>query len=194
MMGNATHQVAVLTVMATGTAGPLTLDQLDETLPIGRKQIATAAGKLIARTYLERLENGVYRLTSTGRRALEEGVVLRSGSYGRSRKHRFIANSLQQRAWSAMRLLGRFAMEDLLTLAVTDADRNPQTALRQYLKRLRIAGYIAELPVRRASNKPTSNGFKQWRLVRDSGASSPRYISKLHALKDWNTREVFPCA
>jgi hypothetical protein len=191
--GNATHQAAVLAVMATGNAGPLTIDQLDATLPIGRKQIASAAAKLMQRDYVERLETGVYRLTLTGREALEAGVSLNSGSYGkRRRKHRFVPDSLQQRAWSAMRLSKRFAMEELFTLAVLETDKNPKAALQQYIKRLGDAGYIAELPVKRPGESPTSNGFKQWRLIRDTGPASPRYISKEKALKDWNTREVFP--
>lgn len=194
MTGNATHQAALLAVMATGNSGPLTLDQLDATLPIGRKQIATAAAKLIQRSYVERLETGVYALTLTGRKALEDGASLTSGPHRGKRKHPLYRDSLQQRAWTAMRLSQRFTIGDIVTLAAQEGDKHPEQSLQRYFYRLTRAGYLVELPTRVKGSKETSNGFKQWRIARDTGEHSPRWLDRQQAFKDWNTREVFPCA
>lgn len=192
--GNATHQAALLAVMATGNGGPLTLDQIESALPIGRKQIATAAGKLIARDFVERTENGVYRLTLSGRQALQEGASLTSGPHRRKRKHPVFADTLQQRAWSAMRIRGnRFTIGDIAQLAATAEDLRPEQSLQRFFHRLTRAGYLAELPSRVRGVAETSNGFKQWVLMRDTGEHAPRWLDRQKAFKDWNTREVFPC-
>lgn len=180
-------------VMLSGNAGPLTLDQLDAALPIGRKQIATAAAKLIQRAYLERLETGLYRLTLTGREALEAGTSLSSGPHRGRRKHPVYSDSLQQRAWAAMRLQPRFTIGDIVTLAATPEDKDPEGSLQRFFYRLTRAGYLAELPTRARGTSPTSNGYKQWRLLRDTGEHAPRWLEAQKAFKDWNTREVFPC-
>jgi len=191
MRGNATHQAALLAIMATGNGSPMLLDQLDAALPIGRKQIATAAAELIARAYIERRETGVYALTETGKKALEDGQSLTSGPHRGRRKHPVYPNSLQQRAWSAMRLSCRFTIGDIVTIAATEDDQRPEQSLQRYFHRLTRAGYLVELPTRVAGNKARSNGLKQWMLVRDTGEYSPRWLEKQQAFKDWNTREVF---
>ncbi len=194
IIGNATHQAAVLGLMAALPDTEVTIEMLDRSLPIGRKQIATATGKLIQRSYVERSETGVYRLTLTGRQALATGVSLTSGPHRGQRKHPFYADSLQQRAWAAMRLTSRFTIGSIAQLAARDTDKHPEQALQRFFHRLTRAGYLVELPTRVKAAEPTSNGFKQWRLIRDTGAHSPRWLDRRQAFKDWNTREVFPCA
>jgi hypothetical protein len=192
--GNATHQAALLAAMANPFNGPATIDELAARLPIGRKQIATAAAKLIQRSYVERLETGVYALTLTGRKALEDGASLNSGPHRGKRKHPLYRDSLQQRAWTAMRLSQRFTIGDIVTLAAKEGDKHPEQSLQRYFYRLTRAGYLVELPTRvMMGSSATSNGFKQWRLLRDTGEHSPRWLDRRQAFKDWNTREVFPC-
>lgn len=190
--GNATHQAALLGVMASGNAGPLTMDQLDAVLPIGRKKIATAAGRLILRGFVERAETGVYALTLTGRKALAEGVSLKSGPHRGKRKHPVYRDTLTQRAWTAMRLQPRFSLGDIITLAANDQDGQPEKALQRFVHRLKSTGYLVELPARRRGSTRTSNGFKVFRLVRDTGEHAPRWIDRQRSMKDWNTREIFP--
>lgn len=153
LSGNATHQAAVLAVMATGNAGPLTIDQIDAALPIGRKQIATAAAKLIQRAFIQRLETGVYALTSTGRRALEDGASLTSGPHRGRRKIARHRDTLQQRAWTAMRLNASFTIPDIAMLAARPQDRDATGSLQRFFHRLTRAGYLVEMP-RRASSRP----------------------------------------
>lgn len=193
MAGTATHQIAVLAVMAHPFAGPATIDELDARLPIGRKQIATAAAKLIQRSFVERLETGVYALTATGRKALEDGAALTSGPHRGRRKHPAFADTLQQRAWNAMRLAGRFTIGDIATLAGRPEDKGVEGTLQRLFHRLARAGYLTELPKRVRGTEPGSNGFKQWRLTRDTGARAPQFLERQQAFKDVNTREVFPC-
>lgn len=190
--GNATHQAAVLAAMANPFNGPATIDELAARLPIGRKQIATAAAKLMQRDYVERLETGVYRLTLPGREALEAGVSLSSGPHRGVRKHMNYPDSLQQRAWSAMRLRGRFTIPDIVVLAANETDRKPEQSLQRFFHRLVGAGYLVLLPTRVPGQAETSNGHRQWRLVRDTGERSPRWLDRQRAFKDFNTREVFP--
>lgn len=193
--GNATHQAAVLAAMANPySSSAATIEELASRLPIGHKQIATAAARLMQRDYVERLETGVYRLTLTGREALQAGVSLTSGPHRGRRKHPVFANTLQQRAWNAIRLQnGRFTIPDIVQLAATQDDKNPEQSLQRFFYRLTRSGYLAELPTRVAGHSQTSNGFKQWRLVRDTGDCAPKWLEAQKAFKDWNTREVFPC-
>lgn len=192
--GNATHQAALLAVMATGNGGSLTIDQLDATLPIGRKQIATAAARLIQRAYVERAETGVYRLTLTGRKALEDGVSLTSGPHRKRRKYPVLQDTLRQRAWKAMRLNTRFTVPDIVTLAARDTDGDAEGNIRRFCHQLVRCGYLAQLPGLVRGNKETSPGFACYRLLRDTGDAAPQYRAKDRGFYDRNTREVFPCA
>lgn len=192
--GNATHQAAVLAAMANPFSGPATIEELASRLPIGHKQIATAAARLMQRDYVERLETGVYRLTLTGREALQAGVSLTSGPHRGKRKYPVHADSLRQRAWSAMRLSKRFTVPDLLTLAARDDDGNAEGNIRRFCHQLVKCGYLCQLPLRVAGQKETSPGHVCYRLLRDTGERAPQYRKLPRAFYDWNTREVFPCA
>lgn len=188
--GNATHQAALLAAMANPFAGPATIDELAARLPIGRKQIATAAAKLIQRSYAERLETGVYALTLTGRKALEEGASLTSGPHRGKRKIAMISDSLQQRAWTAMRLTASFTIADIAMVAAREDDAKPEASLQRFFHRLKRAGYLMEMPRRTGGQ----GGRKVFRLIRDTGCHAPRWLEAQKAFRDWNTREVFPCA
>nr|WP_170181927.1 hypothetical protein [Phreatobacter stygius] len=170
----------------------INIDQLADALPVSRKGISSAVGRLVARGYVERLEIGVYRLTVSGQEALGDGSARRFTHY-RTRKDRICPDSLRQRAWKAMRLQIRFAIGDIVTLAARPNDRNPENALNRWFKALTRTGHIVELPVRARGAAPTSNGFKQWRLVRDTGDIAPSLRGD-GSVVDRNTGEVFPCA
>ncbi len=142
----------------------------------------------MARGLVERLESGLYQLSVSGLVALEEGAFLKSG-YCRKvgeRKTPVFAEGFQQRAWKAMRLQGRFTIGDIVQLAAREETLKPEVSLQKLFVRLSKAGYVVELPVR-------IKGFKQWRLVRDTGAKAPCYVLNTKSFKDRNTLEVFPC-
>lgn len=190
--GNATHQAALLAAMSNPCKGPATIDELVARLPIGRKQIASAAAKLIQRDFVERMETGLYRLTSTGKDALEKGVSLSSGPHRGKRKYPVHADTLRQRAWAAMRLSKRFTVQDLLTLAAREDDGDAEGNIRRFCHQLVKSGYLAQLPVRVDGSRETSPGHVCYRLLRDTGARAPQYRKATRAFYDWNTRETFP--
>lgn len=190
LKGNATHQVAVLG--AVGREGAHSIDALAEHLPIARPKISTAAGKLIARGLLERVETGVFRLTPAGERFLDAGGDLKSGPRGptgpKSRPDTF-----RQRAWNAMRLAPRFTMADILVLAARPGDGFAEANLHRYVSQLVAAGYAAALPSRTAGDSPTSNGHRIYTLLRRDSETAPVCLEGGRALRDGDTGEVFPC-
>lgn len=195
MTGTATHQIAVMGALSTFYRSPccdgvaVTVEQLEIAVPIGRKQIATAVGKLIRRGYAERFEIGVYALTLTGRQALKDGTIMTSGPYRGQRKIPAYRDTLQQRAWAAMRLTPSFTIADIVLVAAKPEDASPDASLRRYFHRLKGAGYLVDMPRRTGGQ----GGPKIWRLVRNTGDQSPRWIDRSQSFRDFNTREVFPC-
>lgn len=184
----ATHQIAVLSVIGDGAVN---LNELETRLPLDRAQITAATGRLIIRGLLEREETGVYRRSPEGMRALRDGLKV-GGAPHKVRKDPIYARSLRQRAWAAMRLTIRFTVGSLAELAVID-ERDGEDSIRRFCLALTRAGYLAELPTRKRGAVAGSNGFKQWRLIRDTGELAPRYMQSKGAFADRNTREVFRC-
>lgn len=186
---DATHQIAVLGCMGTQA---ITLDTLAGNLPmIARPAIIAAAGRLVARGLVEREEDGVYRLSKAGVEALQDGLKIGGDSYKR-RKQPIYADSLRQRAWKAMQLQTRFTVGDLVQLAVRN-EKDGEDSIRRFCFALTRAGYLAELPTRVPGSVAGSNGFKQWRLIRNTGDIAPRYVQAERAFHDRNDGKVYKC-
>lgn len=186
---HATHQIAVLGNMGTEA---VTLDELDARLPmIGRAAIVAAAGRLVARGYVERQEDGVYKLSQAGIDGLKDGMKI-GGDPQKRRKNPVYADSLRQRAWKAMTLEKRFTVGAIAQLAVRD-ETDGEDSIRRFCLALTRAGYLAELPTRVKGEIAGSNGFKQWRLIRETGEIAPRYIAADKAFHDRNDGKVYPC-
>lgn len=163
---------AILTTLGHGSC--LTIDQLDTALPLNRRQISDGAAKLILRGLAERVEAGCYQLTSAGLEAAARGEAITSGPMGRhtAKARKPIADTLRQRAWTAMRMSGAFTV-GALVMAAGRGEADAENNLQRYLRRLKGAGYVAELPVRERGTALTSNGFKRYRLIRDTGPAAP---------------------
>ena len=186
---HATHQIAVL-----GNVGAeaITLDALCQRLPmITRAAVTAAVGRLVARGHVEREETGIYRLSQAGVEALKDGLKIGGDSYKR-RKNPVYADSLRQRAWKAMQLEGRFTVGSLAQLAIRD-ETDGEDSIRRFCLALTRAGYLAELPTRVKGEVAGSNGFKQWRLIRNTGEIAPRYVAADKAFHDRNDGKVYPC-
>ncbi|RIK92458.1 MAG: hypothetical protein DCC73_11790 [Proteobacteria bacterium] len=168
----------------------LTMDQLDPMTELTRRQIAKAAGKLISRGLLERIEAGCYQLTPAGIAARESGMPLTSGPNRRRpgpqpwRKETFRA-----RMWRVMRMKKVFTVPMLLELASRGPNDTAQGCHR-YLSVLRRAGYVMRLPGRAPGTAITSNGFAKYMLVKDTGHKWP--LVRKHGVYDQNLREVAP--
>lgn len=176
-----------------------TMDELDDALSLTRRQISNGAAKLVMRGFVERIEVGCYQLTEAGRKAIADGVEITSGpyrpDYGQARRPQ--RQTLRQRAWNTMRISSSFSISDLIVAAASGSERNAENNLQLYCRKLASAGYLAELPVRQAGTRLTSNGFKRYRLLKDTGNIAPVWRPKKRELFDHNLGpdgEVVSCA
>jgi len=175
-----------------------TIDHLDHALADHvRREIVKCAGRLVLRGLLERVELGCYQLTEEGKRAVASGEMITSGPYrpdrGRSRKPR---DSMRQRAWQAMRMSGAFTIGDIAIAAASSKDYSPERNLQKYFRALRAAGYLIELPIRARGTALTSNGFKRFRLMKDTGPIAPVFRQAQKSIFDHNLGdrgEEVPC-
>ena len=92
-----------------------------------------------------------------------------------------------------MRMGASFTSGEIAMTALSAPGDGAENNLRWYVRRLKQAGYLVELPVRQQGAKLTSNGFKRFRLIRDTGYQAPVYRPKLKALHDYNIGEDVPC-
>lgn len=188
--GTATHLIAVLGAIGNGQ---FTVEEIANHLPMDRRNVSTAAGRLISRKLIERIETGVFRLSAEGRSFLAEGRTIKCGPKG---KHTGVLapqpDSLRQRAWKAMQVSRRFTMDDLVRAATRPGDHEPRSNLQKYLKALTLSGHVALLPRRVPGTAMTSNGFKQWALNRDTGPVAPVARPKARCTYDHNRREAMP--
>lgn len=162
-------------------------------LRAARRSVSRAACALVARGYLCRLRTGLYQITADGRAALTLGVTITSGPPGPRNRARLVCDTLRVRAWRAMRVRRRFTIGELVADA-EGGERQPHGSISKYVAALKAAGYLRELPNRLPGTAPTSNGFKRFILVTDTGPRAPVYRPAPRLLHDPNTGEDVPCA
>ncbi|MNV18589.1 hypothetical protein D3C71_1094200 [compost metagenome] len=149
-----------------------------------RKQVISACDKLVSHAFLSRqqysdgkVKPGKFKLTPEGRIALEAGANLKSGPKGPSGKARDTAGSLREKVWRLLRIRQKASVPEVVAL-LCDGEATTQTVERttdnvqKYLRALRATGYLVEMR-REPGTKPTSNGFKRYLLVRDTGPLAP---------------------
>lgn len=185
---------AIMRHLADGAC--LTIDELSVALDLTRRQVSDGAAKLAARKYLLRMAKGCYRLSETGLEAAAAGEVITCGPTGPDTKpvRTKVRNTFRDRAWRSMRIRRQFTLADVIADAATDADTNSDSNMRRYLQFLKQAGYVAELRSRQPGTRMTSNGFKRYALVKNTGPLAPVYRPKVSALHDYNIGEDVPCA
>lgn len=193
MSGIATNQNALLRLFDPGT--PATIDELAEASAISRHETIKAAGYLINRGYLLRLENGVFALTEKGAQAQADGVEIRSGPMGpdTGKGRKPFRETLRQRAWNAMRVMTVFSTAEIVAVACDDPSEKDHANVRRYCRALTGAGFLMDMPTRASGAAETSNGFKRYRLFNDTGEIAPTYRNTKREVFDHNTREVFSC-
>lgn len=193
MSNSAKKQNALFAVFVAGEV--FTVATLSERSGISHHETIKTAGYLVNRSYLSRLENGVFTLTETGIEAQKNGVVIKSGPMGPDTgKGRVpFKNTLRQRAWSAMRIMTVFSISDLVAVAAIDPTQQDHVNIRRYCLALNKAGVLMEMPTRERGSAETSNGFKRYRLFDDLGEIAPTYRGSKDQVFDHNSREVIPC-
>jgi len=194
MTGTATIQNAIIDVLDGDLC--LTTDQLVAATCEGRKAIPQATCKLVSRGLVERVEIGCFRLTDEGKAAKKEGIKIKCGPSGKrpdNSVRRVRKITVRQKIWRVIVNKKKVAVPDIERLIATD-DTNYRNYIQRYIRALVRAGYLAELPRRAAGASLTSNGFKRYLLVRDTGHLAPIYQADKKRFHDQNTKEFFPCA
>lgn len=172
------------------------IDELDAMLDLSRRQISDGAARLVMRDYLERVETGCYRLTPAGIAAAQVGETITCGPWkpDTARTRKPVRDTFRRRLWSAMRMGGVFTIADLVMAAARPRDGNPENNAARYVRYLALAGYVEAQRSRQRGVKLTSNGFKRYRLVKNTGPLAPVYRPKVNALHDYNIGEDVPCS
>ncbi len=193
MSNSAKNQNAMFKLFQIGSI--LTLRELTDRSGISHHETIKTAGYLLNRGYVSRLENGVFELTPEGRKAKADGVVIKSGPMGpdtaKSRKPQ--KETLRQRSWSAMRIMSTFSINDLVAVASDDPTDEQHRNIGRYCSGLVKAGVLMEMANRERGAAETSNGFKRYNLINDTGEIAPTYRNTKSEVFDHNTQEVIPC-
>ncbi|MFY3986093.1 hypothetical protein ACOTJH_29165 [Achromobacter xylosoxidans] len=148
------------------------------------RQISDACAKLESNGLLTHkkyadgtIKPGCYLLTAAGRAALEAGVTIKSGPKGAHGKPRRTDGSLREKVWRLLRIRRKVSVPEAVALlcdgeATAQDIENVTNNVQKYLRALRLTGYLADMR-REAGQAPSSNGFKRYLLVRDTGPQAP---------------------
>lgn len=170
----------------------LSVDELAvEMQTFSRRDIAKAAGKLVARDMIARKRTGCYVVTLHGKAAAASDLEIKSGPRGPMTGQRAGANSFQARLWRALRSQNKGTLNDFIALAEPGAMKNPHNSADQYFRALTLAGYVSVLARRRPGTAPTSPGFKVFVLIKNTGPRSPRLAKACKFVRDMNSGESF---
>lgn len=192
MAGRGIVQEAVLRTLGDGACRAI--DELAAATGADRKNISSAACRLILRGWLERIETGCFRATAAGLAALERGEKITSGPNGPLAAARRPSRDTNiARYWRAMRAAGKVSIPLLIEMTTSGNGSLPDpSGAQRYVRRLAAAGYLALLPAREPGTAPTSNGHRRWLLIRDTGPEAPIVRPARREVWDPNTRESHP--
>lgn len=167
MAGQGNRQMEIVRALEPGQC--LTTAEMMERTGYSRRDVAKACVPLLERGWIDRLERGCFVLSDEGRRAREAGETITSGPRGpltqlaRRPKRR----TARDKMWKAIRVSKKFDLARLEAMA----GASPEGA-RKFVAALAKAGYLSALR-REPGDAPTSNGFKRWLLIRDTGPETP---------------------
>lgn len=134
-------------------------------------------------------EKSYYSVTAAGRAFIDSGKRVTSGPRGPETGRRLYAGTLRERVWRAIRIRRKFSVLEIIPLVVKGAEKDAESNVGKYLRALTRSGFLAALPSRERGTAPTSNGFKRYLLVRDSGPQAPRWRAGRSTVYDPNTEE-----
>ncbi|XHE13649.1 hypothetical protein PCC82_02610 [Agrobacterium deltaense] len=133
---------------------------------------------------IQRRKVGCYQLTSTGLKAKRSGVI--PAPPAPTPRPKSPVDNFRQRVWSIMRMSGVFTVQEVVMVADWPLE-HPEVEATKYLRDLKRAGYVIELPNR-------GKGPRRFRLVRNSGQLAPVRVASDRLIRDPNTGDVLPCA
>jgi predicted transcriptional regulator of viral defense system len=140
-----------------------------------RKACSTTLINLNGRGFVHRKDKGVYVLTQDGLAFLASGEEIKPGPRGSHKGDKLyltVKRSLRHKAWIAMRRKRIFTLDEVTMLASETGEAKDKANISAYMSRLHQAGYITQIGVE-AGDKLTSNGFKRWQLIKDTGELPP---------------------
>ena len=106
---------------------------------------------------------------------------------------RLLRDTFRQRIWAAMRVRRVFSIGDITSDAARGDEATARDNAKRYVRVLVAAGFLTEATRRRPGTALTSNGFKMFRLSRNTGPRAPVFSKTRRMVHDPNTREVVPC-
>lgn len=169
---------------------PVTIGALAKKLNGENRRVVRSIDVLRRRGLVERLETGLYRLTPSGEQARHDGAQIKSGPKeahtGRARR----PAPFRAGIWKVLRFGEATTVPDLLSLIPeNDHGKAPRSNAHKYLSHLVEAGFVIELPTRDPGTAVTSNGFKRFRLINDTGPKAPYWSWKEQRVIDPNRME-----
>lgn len=182
---------AVLASLKAG--GEITVQEIREAHDLSKRQAYNAINRLETRGFLRWIRKYTWKVTDTGVQAAIDGFEFGPGSYGPIGNVRQPKNSLRQRAWAAMRVRHSFTIGDIIADAGRGDEKREYENLNRYIRELRRAGVLGELPRREKGTAIGSNGFKRFILLKNLGPKAPAYRASVKAIHDFNTGEDIPC-
>ena len=157
---------------------------------IDPRAVSKGCCQLRGRSLVSRGETGRYTLAKAGKTFLAAKREVKRGPCGPHTGRRRVArNNLRQRLWRALRAQRKASLPELVQLAARGDERAPLSSARNYMRILVATGYVVELPLRATGTMPTSNGFKRYSLIRDSGPKAPESHPARGEVFDPNTGE-----
>ena len=170
-------------------------DTLAATSGLTRHKVLTAMARLIGRGLADRTEVGCYLLTADGVAWRASGRQITPGPKGKNhcKYIRRQPHALHDRAWAALRMLGKASLPQLMELVADPAkpDGTGSNSVRMYLAALAKIGWLRDLP-RAAGTAPTSNGYKRYALVFNPGPLAPQHRRQAREIYDPNEKKTYP--
>lgn len=167
MPGQGNRQMDIVRVLEPGHC--LTTAEMMERTGYTRRDVAKACVPLLERGWIDRLERGCFVLSDEGQRARAAGETITSGPRGplTQTARRPKRRTMRDKMWKAIRVSKKFDLAHLEAMAGASRD-----GARKFVGALARAGYLSALR-REPGDAPTSNGFKRWLLVEDTGPQTP---------------------
>lgn len=171
--------------------GGLTVAGIASRTGIDRKQTARSCGVLLHRALVARPRVGLYEITASGRELDRRGEAVRCGPQapltGPCKRP---TETLRVRCWRALRQLQKATVPDLVQLAERGDERDGVGNARRYVNALVASGHVVVMARREPGTAPSSNGFKRYLLVRNTGPKAPVWRMRRGEVYDPNTGET----
>lgn len=183
---SADHQNQILAALPGKTC--LTTEEIVRATSLASKQVTQAIGKLVSRSFVDRVERGCFQLSPEGHAFLASGAKIDCAPLRPCSSPidgaPVEADDLPARTWRAILASGhKFSVADLAELAVRH-EATGEDEIRRYCAALCRAGILKRFNGREA----------RYLLIKDIGPKAPRFSRRRQVVYDPNTREVLPCS